>query len=45
MPLTGGTIVATFPIGTLNAAGAYDVVVSEMGKELARVRVNFAALR
>jgi hypothetical protein len=45
MPLTGGTIVATFPIGTLNAAGAYNVVVSEMGKELARVRVNFAALR
>ena len=45
MPLTGGTMVATFPIGTLNAAGAYDVVVSEMGKELARVRVNFAALR
>ena len=45
MPLTGGTIVATFAIGTLNAAGAYDVVVSEMGKELARVRVNFAALR
>jgi hypothetical protein len=45
MPLTGGTIVATFPIGALNAAGAYDVVVSDMGKELARVRVNFAALR
>jgi hypothetical protein len=45
MPLTGGTIVATFPIGTLDASGVYDVVVSEMRKELARVRVNFAALR
>ena len=45
MPLTGGSIVATFPIGTLNASGAYDVVVSEMGKELARARVNFAGLR
>ena len=44
-PLTGGTIVATFPIGTLDAAGVYDVVVSEMGKELARARVNFAGLR
>lgn len=45
MPVTGGTIVATFPVGTLEAAGVYDVVVSEMRKELARVRVNFAALR
>ena len=45
MPVTGGTIVATFPIGTLNAAGVYDVVVSEMGKELARAGVNFAGLR
>ena len=45
MPLTGGTIVAAFSIGTLNTAGAYDVVVSEMGKELARARVNFAGLR
>ena len=45
MPVTGGTIVATFAIGTLNAAGVYDVVVSEMGKELARARVNFAGLR
>ncbi len=44
-PLTGGTIVATFVIGMLDAAGGYDVVVSEMGKELARTRVNFAGLR
>ena len=45
MPVTGGTIVATFPVGTLEAAGVYDVVVSEMRKELARVRLNFAGLR
>jgi len=45
MPVTGGTIVATFPVEALNAAGAYDVVLSEMGKELARARVNFAGLR
>ena len=45
MPVTGGTIVATFSVGTLEAAGVYDVVVSEMRKELARVRVNFAGLR
>ena len=45
MPLTGGTIVATFPAATLTATGIYDVVVSEMGKELARARVNFAGLR
>jgi hypothetical protein len=44
-PLTGGTLVATFAIGTLEAAIAYDVVVSEMGKELARVRVNLGGLR
>ena len=44
MPLTGGTIVATFPVATLNAS-SYDVVVSEMGKELARARVNLAGLR
>lgn len=45
MPVTGGTLVATFPVSSLNAAGVYDVVASEMGKELARARVNFAGLR
>jgi len=45
MPVTGGTIVAIFPVGTLSAGGVYDVVVSETGKELARARVNFAGLR
>ena len=43
-PLTGGTLVATFALGTLDAGG-YDVVVSEMGKELTRARVNLAGLR
>jgi hypothetical protein len=45
LPLTGGTLVAAFPAGTLSATGAYDVVISEMGKELARARVNFTGLR
>jgi hypothetical protein len=45
MPLTGGTIVASFPVGTLKPGGAYDVVVSEMGKELVRVPVNLGGLR
>jgi hypothetical protein len=45
LPLSGGTIVATFPVGALNAAGVYDIVVSEMGKELARARVVLSGLR
>ena len=44
-PLSGGTIVAGFPIDTLDGAGAYDVVVTEKGKELARTRVAFGMLR
>jgi hypothetical protein len=44
-PLVGGTIVAAFPIARLNTAGAYEVVVSEKGKELGRARVNFAGLK
>ena len=44
-PLVGGTIVATFPIAGLNGTGAYEVVVSEKGKELGRARVNFAGLK
>jgi len=43
--LVGGTIVATFPMAGLNGTGAYEVVVSEKGKELGRARVNFAGLR
>jgi hypothetical protein len=44
-PLTGGTIVAAFAIATLNGTGVYDVVISEKGKELARVRASFAGLK
>ncbi len=44
-PILGGTIVAGFDAGRLNANGVYDVVVSEKGKELARARVNLANLR
>ena len=44
-PLTGGTIVAGFPIETLNGTGVYDVVVTEKGKELARTPVSFRMLR
>jgi hypothetical protein len=45
LPLSGGTLVVPFAAGTLSATGAYDVVISETGKELARARVNFAGLR
>ena len=45
LPLTGGTLLAAIPVGTLNATGTYDVVISEMVKELARARVNLAGLR
>ena len=44
-PLVGGTIVATFPMAGLNGTGAYEVVVSEKGKELGRARVNFAVVK
>jgi hypothetical protein len=44
-PLVGGTIVATFPIAVLNGTGAYEVVVSEKGKDLGRAQVNFAGLK
>lgn len=44
-PMLGGTIVATFSAGVLKPTGAYDVVVTEDGKELARARVNMATLR
>ena len=44
-PLLGGTIVAGFGAGALNPTGVYEVVVSEKGKEVARVRVNMGALR
>jgi hypothetical protein len=43
-PLSGGTLVATFPVAALTDR-VYDVVVSEMGEELARARANLAGLR
>jgi hypothetical protein len=45
LPLTGGTLVAVYPVGTVKATEAYDIVISEMGKELARARVNFGGLK
>jgi len=44
-PLLGGALIAHFDGKTLDATGAYDVVIGEAGKELARARVNLAALR
>lgn len=44
-PLTGGTIVATFPVQMLDGSGVYEIVVSEKGQELGRARVNFGTLR
>lgn len=43
-PLTGGMIVATLDGETL-ARGAYDVLIVEGGKELARARVDVRTLR
>lgn len=44
-PLLGGTVIAHFDTRRLDPAGAYDVVVGESGKELARARVNLGKLR
>ncbi|MSO81695.1 MAG: hypothetical protein EXQ53_00140 [Acidobacteria bacterium] len=44
-PLVGGVIVASFDGLALNPNGAYDVVVSEKVKELARARMNLGNLR
>ena len=44
-PLTGGTIVAAFATTRVGQLGAYDIVVDDGGKELARQRVNFGELR
>lgn len=43
-PLTGGTLVVRLD-GIAAANGSYDVVVMDEGKELARARVDFRALR
>ena len=44
-PMVGGAMIARFDGRTLDAQGAYDVLVAEAGKELARARVDFAQLR
>ena len=44
-PVLGGTVIASFDSGTLNPNGVYDVVVSESGKEGARVRLDLAKVR
>ena len=44
-PLIGGTVTASFNGDALNASGIYDVVISEAGKELARVRLDVGSIR
>jgi hypothetical protein len=44
-PVLGGTVIASFDGGALNPAGAYNVVVSEAGKEVVRARLDLGALR
>ena len=44
-PLLGGTLVAVFDGKAIPGEGLYDVVVRDGGTELARARIDFAALR
>ena len=44
-PLLGGTIVAVFDGRAIPIDGLYDVIVSDGRTELARTRIDFAALR
>jgi hypothetical protein len=44
-PILGGTVVAQFDGRLLNRSGEYEVVVREEGKEIARARTDFRALR
>jgi hypothetical protein len=44
-PILGGTVTARFKGDDIDANGAMDLVVSEQGKELARLKVDFARLR
>jgi hypothetical protein len=44
-PVLGGTIVVPFSSAELDPVGSYTVVISEAGKELARVPVDFGKLR
>jgi hypothetical protein len=44
-PMLGGTVIAQFDGGLLNANGLYAVVVEEAGKELVRAPLDLAPLR
>ena len=44
-PVLGGAVIASFDGSTLNPNGVYDVVVSESGKEGARVRLDLGRIR
>jgi hypothetical protein len=44
-PMLGGTVMAQFDGRVLNTAGAYDVVVEDEKREMARVRIDLGKLR
>jgi hypothetical protein len=44
-PLAGGTVIASFDGQRLDSRAAYEAVIGEGGKELARVRLDLARLR
>ena len=44
-PLSGGTVIASFDGQRLEPRGAYEVVIEESGKELARIRLDLAGMR
>ena len=44
-PMLGGTVIVHFAGDAVDAAGAQDLVISEQGKELARVRIDLGRLR
>ena len=44
-PMLGGTVIAQYDVKRLDANGTYDLVISEMGNELARARVDLRSMR
>jgi len=44
-PLVGGTVITQFDSCALNPSGAYDIVIREGEKEIARARVDLGKLR
>jgi hypothetical protein len=44
-PMLGGTVVAQYDLMALDANGRYDLMISEAGTELARVRIDLERLR